>query len=522
MTRLRRLVVLTMLAAAVSAPLGTPAEAAPAGVEGLVTLRNLTLPAGGGTLDESLSVILFADQAGWAESIILTIDTSKVGVADVVIDDSQAGGDCSAGPVVRCLLRGPHRVFKRPDDDGSYGFWTFSDVLLRLTPKKGASVGDAGILSVTTKIDDGPATTETTAIRIGEGVNLTALDEKPQRVAPGRAATLRPGVRNSGAKDVDGLTAVIGADEDLLADTNFGNCTYGYVVACTFDTTLTAGSSYRVSAPITFRVPRDAASASRTALSVEWLTAAEWQDSRADFGDLPEGRQGTGPELQLDETIMSAAGVRQADIDNDDNGSYTTVTVAGGRRTDVVAIGAAIPGTPGDHTIAVGLANRGPGTLRYPPFINNAPAVRVTLPASVAVVSADDRCTSASGDYETPPSSAPLELLDFGPAEFDCTPRSTMLAPGRELTFTFTVSGTRAVSDEGGEVQVNLFSDGVNVDRDLRNNQAEISVTGEHGKAELPITGTTAAAVASAGIVLLFAGAAIVAALRRPPRRRVR
>jgi len=309
--------------------------------------------------------------------------------------------------------------------------------------------------------------------------------------------------------------AVINADQGVLADTNFGNCTYGYSIACTFETTLTAAGIYRVSVPFTLRVPRDAVAASQTTLSVQWLTAAEWQDWQADFGELSPGRPGTGPDLELDEVAVSA-GLPQADTDNDDNGSYTTVTVAGGRRTDVVAIGAAIPGTAGAHTITVGLVNQGPGTMRYPPFANNVPAVRVTLPLRMSVVTADDRCTSLSEDaYETPPSSAPDGPAGFSPPEFSCMPRSVTLRPGQHLTFRFTVRIARAARDEEGSVQVDLYSGGDNVDRDLRNNQAKITVKAAAGGGGLPITGTTAATIASGGLLLMLLGAVVVAALRR-------
>jgi hypothetical protein len=500
-----RLTALAMLVTAALTLLPAPSQAAPAGVEGGVSLRDLTLPAGGGTVDESLGVLLFAGEPGWADKVTLTIDTSKALVADVAV----SGEKCSNGPVVRCVLPGPHRVYQRPTADGGYSYTTFALVSVSLTPRPGAPAGDTGTWSVATKVDDGPARTETATIRIGEGVNLTAVDDKPRTVAPGGAVALRPRVRNGGPAEVGGLTAVLNADEGALDDTSFGNCTYGYVIACTFDTTLTVGATYRMSAPFTVRVPRDAAAASRTSLGVQWLTAAEWQDWQADYGDPPDGRAGTGPDLDLElEPSLSAAAVPQADTDQDDNGSYTTVTVAGGRRTDVVAIGATIPGTAGDHTISVGFVNRGPGTLRFPPFADNVPSVRVTLPEDMSVVTADESCTSLADDpSDLPPSEAPAA---FQPQMYDCAPRSVTFAPGRDLMFSFTVRAARAVPAQQGSVQVDLFGD---VDRDSSNNQATITVTAA-GRG-LPITGSTPAAIAGGGLLLAIAGAAVVVLLRR-------
>ncbi|MBB2947352.1 hypothetical protein FB565_007120 [Actinoplanes lutulentus] len=507
MTRSRRLAALTMLAAAVLAPFSAPAEttpaaAAPAGTEGSVYLRNLTLPTNGSAVEESLFVLMFADEPGWADSLTLTIDTTQVGVADVDVA-TQSEGKCSTGPVVRCVMPGPHRVFERPDD-GTSGYMTFGLVSLRLTPQPTAAAGDSGTLSVATTIDDGPTSTETATIRIGEGVNLTAVDDKPRSVTPGGSLTLTPRVRNSGPTAVEGLTAVISTAPGVLAGTNFGNCTYGYAISCTFDTTLAAGATYQVAAPFTLRVPGDAAAASQTSMDVQWLTAAEWEDWQAEYSALPDGRPGTGAVLELDEVDVSAAGVPQADTDNDDNGSHTTVTVAGVRRTDVVAFGAAIPGSEGDHTLKVGLANEGPGTLRHPPFINNAPVVQVTLPAPMTVVTADERCFSV---YEG----------DDQPAVFQCRLESMTLRPGQHLTFAFTVRNTEQVHNEEGSVQVALFEDdGAGVDRNPRNNHAAIKVTATGSKDELPITGPGATTIGGIGLALILAGATLVATPRRP------
>ncbi|MBM2615912.1 hypothetical protein JIG36_10125 [Actinoplanes sp. LDG1-06] len=218
------------------------------------------------------------------------------------------------------------------------------------------------------------------------------------------------------------------------------------------------------------------------------LTAAEYEDWQADGTGTSSDPAGTGPELTLDE-VAAAAGVPQADTDHDDNGTYTTVTVSGGRRTDVVAVGATIPGTAGDHTLTVGVANKGPGTLRYPPFGNNLPRVRVTFPVRTKVVTADQRCTALSI-----------------PSEYDCTLRSTTLRAGGRLRFAFTVRTARTARDETGSVRVDMFGSEQSVDRDPRNNEAEIRVTGTGPAVQLPITGTSPASTAAIGILLVLAG----------------
>ena len=516
MSRSRRPAALMLLVAAMVALLATPAQAAPGEVEAEISLRNLTLPAGGGTVEERLFALLLAERAGWASKLTLTVDTSDVAVADVAVD-----GQCSAGPVKRCVMPGPHQVFRRPEGDGTFSFITTDAGLpVSLTPKPGTSAGDTGTLTVTAQVDDGPVTTETATIRIGEGVNLTAVDDKARTVAPGAAAEMRPRVRNSGTTEVDGLTAVIYADDGVLADTDFGNCTYSYAIACTFDTSLTAGDTYRMSAPFTVATPRDAVTGSQTSLNVQWLTAAEWEDQQADYADLPDGRPGTGPDLTLEQVAASAASVPQADTDHDDNGSSTLVTVRGGRRTDVVAVGATLPGTPGGrHTIDVGLVNDGPGALRYPPFFNNVAAVYVTMPPGVSVMTADERCTSLTETYPAPPSfSSPAageaESAGFGPAEYYCGPRAIALPADRRLTFTFEVRITRAAHEGDGSVELSVFDNDA-VDRDPRNNRAPITLNSAGGGGGLPITGTTATRAAGLGTLLVLIGSTVIIALRR-------
>lgn len=521
MLRPRCLFALTLLATATLALLSSPASAAPGDtVKANVFLRDLTLAADGPALDDDVSVLLTSDRAGWASAETITVDTSAAtAVADVTVEEAYPGVTCSTtGAVVRCTVPGPHRVIALPES-GKVAIGTYASVLISLTPKPGAAVGDAGALTVTAQADDGPTTTETSRVRIGEGVNLTAIDPPSPSVAPGGSAALRPQVRNTGSRDVQGLTLVV-TGESAMADTDFGNCTYNddNGVACTFDTTLAAGRTYQTSEQFMLQVPRDAAAGSKTGMSAQWLTRAEWQDLQDMLHGLGSGRQGAGPDLELQEVASAAAEVPQADVDGDDNGTFSTITVTGSRRADVVAVGATITGSPGEtRTIGVGLVNRGPGTLRYPPFVNNLPWIDITLPPGVSIVRADERCSTLVGDEPSgsPPSMAAAESFGSGPPDYVCVPESLHLRPGERLSFTFTVKLAPGARDGKGSVGLSMLDDGKSVDRYAGDNSAPITVSLGGGGGGLPVTGSATATVAGGGVLFMVIGVAVVVALRR-------
>jgi hypothetical protein len=314
---------------------------------------------------------------------------------------------------------------------------------------------------------------------------------------------LRPRVRNTGATPIDGLTAVISADDNILAGTNFGNCFYSYAISCTFSTSIPPGDTFQMSAPFVLRTPRDAVVGSRTSLNVQWLTAAEWEDQEDGSGP-PEGRAGTGPDLELAEvTAAAAAGAPQADTDHDDNGTFTDVSVTGGRRTDVTAFATGVTDTLHEvQDLTVGLVNQGPGTLRHPLFFNNGGGVHVVMPAGVSVVRADQRCRMRP--YAEP-----------GVREFDCSAPRMVLRPGQRLGFAFAVRVNRVVATARGEVEVYLYDNGEQIDRDPRNNTVPIRVTAAGGGGGLPVTGADAMITAGAGVLLVLVGVVVLVGFRR-------
>jgi hypothetical protein len=525
MTRRPRLLALIVAVTATLALLGSPASAAPGGeVETNVFFRHLTLLAGGPTVDETPDFFLTADKAGWANEVTLSVDTSAaVAVVDIAVTELSPETTCATtDAVVRCTVAGPHRIIDLPES-GNFVIGTSPSVGISLTPKAGATAGDAGAITVTGRADDGPTSSRTSTVRIGEGVDLTAVAAGSRVVAAGGSASLRPEVRNTGPRDVEGLTLVLSADDSTVAGTDYGNCTYDYVIACTFDATLQTGRAYRVSAPFTLRTPRDAAVGSQTRVNAQWLTVAEWQDWQAMSDGLLNGPPGTGPDLALDE-VASASAVPQVDIDGDDNGTSSTLTVSGGQRPDVVAIGATLTGSPGEtSTFEVGLVNRGPGTLHYPPFFNNLAHVDVTLPPGLSVVRADERCTDLFNDEDPagpPPSSAADAAASAEPPRYDCGPDSMALTPGQRLSFAFTVRIDPAAQDGAGSIDVQLYDEDEDegVDRDPGNNSAPIILRLGGGDGGLPVTGAGTATVVGGGVLFVLVGAAVTMAVRRRTR----
>ena len=545
MTSPRRLLAVTTLVTVALALSGFPAGAAPGGdamgdVTTEVPLRDFTLPLGGPAVGHDLPFLLSADEPGWANEVTLTVDASAASaVAEVNVtvgDDSVLNSImpndrvrcATTDAVTRCTAGGPHRVHKRSD-----------------------SLGDTGTITVKARADNGPITTETSRVRIGQGVDLTAVDEGPRTVAPGASAVLRPQVRNTGPRDVKGLILRVYGDDSSLTDTNFGNCVYDYDydITCTFDTTLESGSTYALSAPFTVKAPHDAVAGSRSRIYTQWDTLADRQDWR--LMRWPGARQGTGAKLKLKELVSAAtADVPQTDIDGYDNATQTTVTVTGGQPVDVAAVGATITGLPGEtRTIEVGAVNHGPGTLHYPQFFNNRPWVTVRLPLGVAVVRADKRCQSwpSQDSAGPPPSSSPAATpADATPLKYTCWAESERLRPGQRLSFAFTVRVAGGARDGEGSAEVSMNDGEDSIDQDAGNNNAVINLsvddgglpsTGDPGRdlpatgdpdddqpatgdtdGGLPVTGAATATVAGVGALLVLLGTALTVALRRRTR----
>lgn len=367
-------------------------------------------------------------------------------------------------------------------------------------PRSAAATGDQGEIVVTTRLGDGPARTGTSAVRIGQGVDLAAGEPIEVRAAPGRTVTATPTVR-VGAAGVDGVVLVLDADQRLLGRSSHRNCRYyGTAVVCTFATALQPGRSYAVTTPFVLRPPADAVPGSEAPLRHQWLTAADWADWRASIPDDDLGAPGTGDELALVE-VTAAQSDPQVDVQPLNDSSVITLTVAGAGRVDLAAVGSRHTAAVGSAVVlTAGVRNRGPGTLRPDLFPNNAVAATVRLPRNVRPTDADSLCGRA---------------WDVGEVvEYHCELRGT-LAPGHQATFGFPVE---TVDDCGtaGSVEVADRLPGVAFGRATGRGDDVAAITVRVPGARcgaLPITGPAARGLALAGSVLIAVG--LVLAVRR-------
>ncbi|HEX8345885.1 MAG TPA: hypothetical protein VF657_14275, partial [Actinoplanes sp.] len=269
----------------------------------------------------------------------VSVDTA--GVTDIATvvpqrDEIGLGSSCStAGTVVSCTATGPFTFGGEPV--------LLPLAALQVTARAGAEPGGSGKLAITAQADDGPVTTSSSTVRIGESVDLAAGEPKSVTAAPGTRSAADLRVTNAGERPVDGAVLLMfGWPAGLLDGPGFRNCRYGEMLLCTFTDVLAPGRTYALSDPVRLRIPGDAAAGSSSAAFGMWFTTTEWQDV---LGTAPPGGgpllgiPGTGGETRL-EAGVARAGLPQVDTNPADN-IVLTETVVGGRfRTDLAAVGA--------------------------------------------------------------------------------------------------------------------------------------------------------------------------------------
>jgi hypothetical protein len=342
-----------------------------------------------------------------------------------------------------------------------------------LTPRAGATTGKTGVMSATLVLDGGVEKTVTSEVRVGQAVDLRALENDPITVAPGKAGGTDVRVRNVGSTPVEGAVLLMNVDERVRTGTTHANCWYGeYTVACTFESTLAPGTSYGLSAPVTFRPPADAIPGSVLGTSLTWMTGTEWSDLTDSFASLPsdDGEAGTGPALTLTE-LAAAAADPQADIDDENNWADLSLTVSGKTTVDLAAVGDRITAPVGDKaTVRVGVINHGPGRLYPDLFYNNVADFIVTIPENTVVTSEGDDC------------------FDTGNGSLWCRMRPA-LAPGGKEVFPIGLRVEKRKGDAGKvEVLDQSRAEAQLPDANPDNNVAKLVVTGTGGE-DLPITG---------------------------------
>jgi hypothetical protein len=415
--------------------LGTPA--APATQQLTVKLNPVTIAPGQEYVSTSLTGTLkvkstakhrvdFRIDLGTAADLV---ELAFEGFPGIIIAASEDEDPCrESGPVRDCSLT------TRPAGGFLVPMGVFS-----VKTKPGVKAGDSGTIAVTSQLDGGPKTASTSRVRIGEGVNLTNIGTHSATPAPGRTATIMPRVRNTGRTTAHGAALYFQLSRQLI-QTNAGNCFYGSMVTCVFDTDLVPGATYQLSRPVTLYAPVDSAQGSTTfATYLGWMTPAEWEDQRDVYQALA-GRSGSGPKITL-VPVSAAVGAPQTDPDYKDNAGGIGFAVVGRRRLDVaVMLSRPAPLRPGTSTkVTLGVINRGSATLYPSIFENNYLTVGLQAPVGITLTSADRRCQN---DFST------ARVL------FCSMPYEGSIRPGGRASFPVTATATKAFT--GGRMQARV------------------------------------------------------------------
>lgn len=523
-------------AAALAALAGTalPASAAPTRDVSLdLILPDITIAAdSAGKTGVVMAVVDVPAGTGGAPApirgILLSVDTAGVAalasvtpVRDTILSPDQS---CrTAGTVLTCTLPGPFTF----EDTGPV---LLPLMALQVTAKPGVAAGATGTLALTAQAGDGPAAKARSTVRIGEGVDLAAVETKPTTAAAGTRTAVDQRVANVGQRPVNGTVLVtFGLPAELLDGAGFSNCTYGFLTVCTFTDPVAPGRTYALSEPIRLKIPADAAAGSSATSLSNWLTTDEWQEALAELpadGRDLLGKPGTGAATRLRAVGAGPARAPQVDVEPSNNAAVNQVIVGGGRKTDMAAVGATLTGAPGGRVPArVGFVNNGPGTLYQWHFDNVDPSTHVTVPAGLKAVEVDEACLPYSAD-EDEESSDDADVT--GAAQYLCFPDSDSTKAGARELFDFTFALGAKAGNAVGSVAINQddLPTADRIDRNARNDAAKIAVTvtgpaaaGGTGGGGLAVTGANTALVAGAGALLVLAGAIGVLLFRR---RRVR
>lgn len=519
-----------VVAATVALP-GTAALAAATGPSVSAYFPGISVAAGAAKVNLVYGTVTGpgADDAVTVGELTVTLDTSGLAGLATVASSDELDQTCSrSGALLTCTVDGP--LLLTGDTD------LVPLLALEVTGAKDATEGDSGKLTFTTKADDGPAVTSTSTVTVGEGVDLAGfIDAKATKVAAGATVDTDLKVANAGTTTVHGVDLVmLGYDPSLLAGEGFSNCTYGLLTVCTFDDELSAGTTYGLSSPLRLKIPADAAAGSEASAIGSWYTPSDLKELLATLpGDEAGevlGNPGTGAAVHLQEVVKSAAKLRkldQVDTDPDNNVLLSEIEVTGGQQPDEAAVGATVTGAAGDKIAAkVGFVNKGPGTLYHWTFDNTDIETDVTLPPGLKVVTADERCEAGPSPVEDNGDGAPV---DDSP-DYTCFTDSGSTKANASTLFDFTFKVEFA--SVAGRVVINddEFGDSGTLDRSKSDNSAPLKLAlagggngagagAGAGGGELPRTGSNAALIGGAGVLLAAAGVFGLVVFRR---RRVR
>jgi len=320
--------------------------------------------------------------------------------------------------------------------------------------------------------------------------------------APGGKVALPFPVRNSGRTVAHGAVLSFAKPEVAEFGAKYRNCQYtDWWVLCTFDSDLAAGKDYAPADPPALTVRADSPAPRSFHGFYQWATPAdaeiEWLD---EFRKLHPVR-GTGGELRLVEQAPKLRTNAQTDTNELDNAAGYTLGVTGVNVGDDAAVGATVTGAVGSTVpVTVGLKNLGPARIGL--FDGVADAVTVTVPKGTTAVTVSDECLpEVNGEPDGDNPGKP------GASVYQCyTDRTNVIEVGQTYTWQL---GLRI--DVGGEAVGTVSVDPrEHANRD--NDTAKLIVNpaggtgGGTGDGGLPVTGSNAAVLGSAGAAMVLLG----------------
>ncbi len=440
------------------------------------------------------------------EHVTVTVDAAGLaGVATITPADWWAARCTTADTVLTCEVA-DYNVGAISAPETVVGF----DV----KPVAGVKLGAVGTLRATLAADGLAPMSKTAKFTIAEGVDLTAGPDLTVSAAPGGKVTLPYSVRNSGRTVAHGAVLSFSKPEAAEFGAKYRNCQYtDWWVICTFDSDLAAGKDYALADPQALTVRADTPAPRTFGGFYQWATQAdaevEWLDEFSKWHPV----RGNGGELRLVEQAPKLHTNAQTDTNDLDNAAMYTLGVTGVNVGDDAAVGATVKGAVGSTVpVTIGLKNLGPARIGL--FDGVADAVTVTVPKGTTAVTVPDECLpKANGEPYGDPG-------EPGAAVYQCfTDKTNVIEVGQTYTWEL---GLRI--DVAGETVGTVSVDRrEHANRD--NDTAKLVVNpangmgGGTGDGGLPVTGSNAAVLGSAGAAMVLLGAfGYVVARRRRTR----
>jgi hypothetical protein len=316
---------------------------------------------------------------------------------------------------------------------------------ITLRPAAGARAGATGTLTYTTSADNVPALTDTSTVRLADGVDLVVPQSSTVDTSrkPGDRVRFPIAFTNRGNRPARGFTLTLVFKHGVRPAT-YRNCRYAesatyHLATCTFPDTVKPGARWSVQ----FR-----ATLGRDALGDQF---AEYTAAATGTGvpaAMPTTAGGGGPALTAHE--VAPAGTLAAvpgDLDDRDNTGRALWQVP--NTYDIAAIGDTVRGPAGAVvTFSVGVRNRGPAALDATELEEPAWRFAVGVPAGTRAVRVPAACagvrTLPDGSVEVHPGAPgyPLYWCETG----------SFLGAGARSTVRIGLQITTVVPDATSEV----------------------------------------------------------------------